>query len=382
MFSVVSFTRPGYRRSRPSFQVRTPTCVAQAPAGQPELLTVERPDVLAAQAAGRAMVGALSFDGCTAALIPAPTLTVAPADEQTFLHHHPAHEVWPGLEDGPILMPSEEGYRNGVRAILTAIDEGRVVKAVLGRTVEYHFDGPIPAESLTQVLTRRHPQARIYRCPLPGGDTLVGASPELLVARHGTTVYSHPLAGTAPRSASGADDEAAAKALLASAKDQREHAVVVEMIADTLAPYCSRLNVPHEPALVPTPTLWHLGTRLEGEVRDPQITSLELAAALQPTPALCGMPQREARQLIDEVEPFDRRWFGGAVGWNDADGNGEWTVAIRGARLHGHHATLFAGAGLVAGSDPDAELAETEAKLAALQNILLDATDNQEVYTA
>ena len=382
MFSVVSFTRPGYRRPRPSFQVRTPSCVAQAPAGQPELLTVERPDVLAAQVAGRAVAGALSFDGCTAALIPAPALTVAPADEQTVLHHHPAHEVWPGLEDGPILVPSNEGYRSGVRAILTAIDEQRVVKVVLGRTVEYRFDGPVPAESLTQVLTRQHPQARIYCCPLPGGDTLVGASPELLVARHGTTVYSHPLAGTAARCAGRADDEAAAKALLASAKDRREHAVVVEMIADTLAPYCSRLTVPHEPALVATPALWHLGTRLEGEVRDPEITSLELAAALQPTPALCGMPQREARQLIDAVEPFDRQWFGGAVGWNDADGNGEWTVAIRGARLHGHRATLFAGAGLVAGSDPDAELAETEAKLAALQNILLDATDNQEVCTA
>lgn len=378
MFSVVSFTRPGYRCPPLSFQVRTPACVAQAPAGKPGLLTVEHPGALAAQVAGRAVVGALSFDGRTAALSTASALTVTPADGQTVPQRNPACWAWPGLKDGPVLRPSEEGYRNGVRAILTAINEGRVVKVVLGRTVEHQFGGPVPAESLTQALARRHPQARIYCCPLPGGDTLVGASPELLVARHGTVVRSHPLAGTVPRSASCADDEAAAKALLASAKDRREHAVVVEMIADTLAPYCSRLNVPSEPSLVATPTVWHLGTQLEGEVSDPQTTSLELAAALQPTPALCGMPQREALQLIDEMEPFERQWFGGAVGWNDANGDGEWTVAIRCACLHGYCATLFAGAGLVAGSDPDVELAETEAKLAALQDVLLEMADDSD----
>ncbi|SJN43269.1 isochorismate synthase [Luteococcus japonicus] len=370
MFSVLSFTRPGERTLVPGFHLRTPFSVVETPGPVPELFEVSSPRTLSETASqhGHAVVGALSFDCSRAALAAAPDLSVT--------HGSPGlrvvrEEPWPRLVGDAVLHPTPEGYREGVRQVLRAIAEERVVKTVLGRTVQYRFDAPVPAESLTRALARRHPEARTYCCPLPGGDSLVGASPELLVSRHGTTVRSHPLAGSVPRSANPAQDEAAARQLLASTKDLREHAVVVEMIADTLAPYCTRLTVPNQPALVSTRTVWHLGTWLRGELRDPQTSSLELAAALQPTPALCGAPHQPALDLLRGVEGFDREWFGGAVGWNDEHGDGEWTVAIRCARLSGTTATLFAGAGLVAGSDPSAELAETSAKFAALQDVLL-----------
>lgn len=370
MFSVLSFTRPGEHTALPDFHLRTPFSVVEAPSSDPELFDIASPRTLseAASQPGRAVVGALSFDGTRAAVATAPDLRVT--------HGSPSlravsQDAWPRLVGDAVLLPSPEGYRDGVRQVLRAIAQERVVKTVLGRTVQYHFDGPVPAQSLTRALAQRHPEARTYCCPLPGGDSLVGASPELLVSRLGRTVRSHPLAGSVPRSAHPAQDEAAARQLLASTKDLREHAVVVEMIADTLAPYCTRLTVPNQPALVSTRTVWHLGTWVRGELRDPQTNSLELAAALQPTPALCGAPHQPALDLLRRAEGFDREWFGGAVGWNDEHGDGEWTVAIRCARLSGATATLFAGAGLVTGSDPSAELAETNAKFATLEDVLL-----------
>ena len=202
-------------------------------------------------------------------------------------------------------------------------------------------------------------------------DGFVGASPELLVARHGDIVRSHPLAGTAARTGDPATDARLAAELIASTKDQIEHRVVIEMVHDTLLPWCSYLDWEAEPSIITVANVQHLGTAVEGRLSHPSPSVLELVRALQPTPALGGYPRAAALAMIAELEPFDRGRYGGAVGWVDAAGNGTWAVGIRGASIDGARAQLFAGVGVVAGSDPDAELAETQAKFQAMLSAIV-----------
>lgn len=198
--------------------------------------------------------------------------------------------------------------------------------------------------------------------PSGRGRTLIGASPELLVARRGGRLVANPLAGSAPRSADLAEDVRHAAALLESSKDLHEHAVVVDAVREALAPYSTGLEVPEHPTLVRTAAMWHLSTTVTGELADPAVSALELAAALHPTPAVCGTPTDVARAVIAASEPFDRGPYTGMVGWQDADGDGEWVVTIRCAEAEGRRLRLFAGAGVVADSSPRAETAETGAK--------------------
>jgi isochorismate synthase len=188
--------------------------------------------------------------------------------------------------------------------------------------------------------------------------------------REGLTVTSMPLAGSARRGADESQDRAAAEALIKSSKDLREHAVVVEWIADHLSSHCKSLRVSSKPRLVSTRSLWHLATPIQGRLRDGSASSVELAAALHPTPAVCGMPVELARATIQELEPFDRGFFAGAVGWCAANGDGVWMMAIRCAQLSDTSAQLFAGAGIVPGSTPGSEADETFAKFGALLDAL------------
>lgn len=201
--------------------------------------------------------------------------------------------------------------------------------------------------------------------------SLVGSSPEVLVSRRGRTVSCHPLAGSAPRHHDPDQDRTNAAALAESAKDLREHAFVVDAIEKTLAPLCSSLSIPKRPTLTHTPQLWHLGTPIEGTLRDPSTTALELAAALHPTPAVCGTPTQSAYEAIAELEG-ERGFYGGAVGWCDVEGDGEWMVAIRCARISddGRKVTAYAGGGIVAESDPEAELRETTVKFGTVLHAL------------
>jgi isochorismate synthase len=205
---------------------------------------------------------------------------------------------------------------------------------------------------------------------LGDGRTLFGASPELLVSRRGPVVTAHPLAGSIPRSADPAEDARRAAGLLESAKDRYEHAFVSEAVADGLRPFCRDVVKPAEPALTATPTMWHLGSTITGTVADPDIDALTLAAALHPTPAVCGTPPDAARRAIAELETFDRGFYAGMVGWTDASGDGEWAVTIRCATAGPDGLHVYAGAGIVQGSDPTAELAETTAKLGTMLNVL------------
>ena len=155
-----------------------------------------------------------------------------------------------------------------------------------------------------------------------------------------------------------------ARALRDSGKDAFEHAFVVDSIAHALAPLCTDLEIPERPSLTSTREMWHLGTRIRGRISDPRTTALDLALAVHPTPAVCGTPTDEARRLIAGIEG-PRGFYAGAIGWSDADGDGDWMVSIRCAEIDADRrgAIAWAGGGIVADSDPDAEVAETGAKL-------------------
>jgi isochorismate synthase EntC len=197
------------------------------------------------------------------------------------------------------------------------------------------------------------------------GD-FVGATPELVVERLGTAVASTPLAGSAP-----VGSEPARTALLRSAKDRLEHRVVVDAIAERLRSVVMGLDVPAEPHVLVAGPVAHLATPITGTLPHcSPLSALHLAALLHPTPAISGFPDSAARRLIGELEGWRRHRYGGLVGWVDAGGDGRFWLSIRGARLQGCSATLAAGAGIVAGSEPDAELEETTLKLEAVLGAL------------
>jgi menaquinone-specific isochorismate synthase len=259
-------------------------------------------------------------------------------------------------------------YLAAVTAARDAVRRGRLTKAVIAREVS--VDSPEPIDIHAVLLRLKAMFGRSHRYSVDG---FIGASPELLIEVRGNEVRSHPLAGTAPRTGDPDTDHRAATELLASEKNQIEHRVVIDMIHDTLLPWCSYLDWQPEPSIVTVANVQHLGTAMEGHLSDPRPNVLELVAALSPTPALGGFPRADALALIAEVEGFTRGRYGGAVGWVDAAGDGTWAVAIRCAELSADRrsARLVAGGGIVADSEPLAELAETQAKFQAMLSAIV-----------
>jgi menaquinone-specific isochorismate synthase len=197
--------------------------------------------------------------------------------------------------------------------------------------------------------------------------------PELLVAVEGETVRAQPFAGTTPRTGDPDTDRRAAAELLASEKNQLEHRIVIDTIHDTLLPWCSYLDWEPEPSIVAVANVQHLGTIMEGHLSEPRPNVLELVRALAPTPAVGGSPRDEALALIKTVEGFDRGRYAGSVGWVDSEGDGTWAVALRCAEFSDDRrsAKLVAGGGIVAESEPLAELAETQAKFQAMLSAIV-----------
>jgi menaquinone-specific isochorismate synthase len=237
------------------------------------------------------------------------------------------------------------------------VGSGRLDKVVLARQVTVVADRPLRPGDVARRLVLSHPSCMVFSI-----DGFVGASPELLVERLGSEVRSQPLAGTTSRSGPGSGDDPGDR-LLSSAKERQEHRLVVDAVAAALAPFCLELNVPSVPALVPVGTLAHLGTLILGRLVRPRPTALDLVGAIHPSPAVGGTPRAAALDYIAAVEQLDRGRYAGPVGWVDGDGDGCWAVGIRSAQIEGHHAHLMAGVGVLAGSDPRAELAETDLKL-------------------
>ena len=261
-----------------------------------------------------------------------------------------------------------DDYLAAVVAARDAVRDGRLTKAVIAREIAVAADRPIDRHGVLHRLKATFGSSYRYAV-----DGLIGASPELLVEVDGSTVRSHPLAGTAPRTGDVRLDAEIAAALVASTKNQVEHRVVIDVVHDTLLPWCSFLDWEPDPSIVTVANVQHLGTRIEGLLSTPRPDVVELVRALSPTPALGGHPRDEALALIAAVEGVDRGRYGGAVGWVDAGGNGTWAVTIRCAELSpdGRRARLHAGGGIVADSDPLAELAETQAKFQAMLSALI-----------
>ena len=259
-------------------------------------------------------------------------------------------------------------------AVATAvrrIDAGELDKVVLARDLLVTADRPLDPRRLLLRLAERFPDTWTFAV-----EGLLGATPELLLRRTGRQLDARVLAGTAPRGA-GADDVRLAEGLEASVKDHAEHAYAVASLADALRPFVEDLHVPDRPDVLTLPNVRHLASDVHGRQRDGDATGLlELVAAVHPTAAVCGSPTPEAARLIGELEGMDRGRYAGPVGWLDARGDGEFGLALRCAQLTGadggRQARLFAGCGIVTGSDPIAELAETQAKLAAFQAALED----------
>ncbi len=267
-------------------------------------------------------------------------------------------------EEGSLPGPR---WEQAVAEAVAAIKAGGVHKVVLARDVFATTAAPIDARPLLQRLALRYSNCFTFAC-----DGMIGATPELLVSRAGLQVSALVLGGTLPRGADPAQDLALGEELLASAKNHEEHDYAVVSIREALEPLCDTLDVDARPALLKFPNLQHLGTRIRGTLAGggtPK-SALALAAAVHPPAAVCGTPTGAALELIRDLEHMDRERYAGPVGWVDVEGNGEWGIALRCAQLSGRTARLFAGCGIVAGSEPAAELAETLVKLQPMRDAL------------
>ncbi len=269
---------------------------------------------------------------------------------------HPPTEVrW---QDGSLTALE---WERAVATAVTRIRAGDLSKVVLARDELATAAEPIDARVLLRRLAARYPDCYTFACA-----GLVGATPELLIRRDGGHISSLVLAGTTPRGATPAEDAAIGAAMLASAKDVEEHEYAVASVRDALTPLCASLDVPQRPSLLALANVQHLATRVTGRLTGDR-SALSVAAALHPTAAVCGTPADAAMELIRELEAMDRGRYAGPVGWVDSRGNGDWGIALRCAELDGPRARLFAGCGIVAGSDPAAELAEAQPKFRPMQ---------------
>lgn len=255
-------------------------------------------------------------------------------------------------------------YRQAVAQAVELMNRGQLDKVVLARLLQASYSEDLNLPYLFDTLRAQQTRATVFSVKVPGGAYLMGASPELVLQSDIQGFSTVPLAGSAPRTEEpgSVDDAQIAEHLLRSAKDRAEHATVVQDIRRRLDSLALSLEVPPVPIPISTPQLWHLGTPIKG-VLQRGISSLQAARAIHPTPAICGSPTDKARELIDRLEPFDRGYFGGLVGYMDPDGYGSWYLVLRCALVERRKATLFAGAGIVKDSTPAGEHAETATKL-------------------
>jgi menaquinone-specific isochorismate synthase len=285
--------------------------------------------------------------------------------------------------DGPGVEPGDEpeapedvvfgdGAMNGERWLgvvaeaISRINAGALEKVVLARDLIATAANRIDVRWPLRRLARSYPMCWTFHV-----DGLFGATPEMLVRRERGLVTSRVLAGTIRRTGDDAHDLALAATLARSSKDLEEHEYAVRSVADALEPHCSSMNVPESPFVLHLPNVMHLASDVTGVVNDSSIvSSLQLAASLHPSAAVGGTPTADAVRLIAEIEGMERGRYAGPVGWMDASGDGEWGIALRSAELNGSTVRLFAGCGIVADSDPEAELAESQAKLVPVRDSL------------
>lgn len=307
------------------------------------------------------VVGAIPFDPHSPAILYVPSETVwdAGTAASAGADTKPVERLRATETDSP-------RYRTAVSEAVARIRAGLLDKVVLARHLTVEADRTLDPDSLYARLAARNPTAYTYRLDLPRRvdgipEVLLGASPELVLASRDRQVHSQPLAGSAPRHPDPVADEAIGQELLRSEKDLAEHAHVTHAVGKAFRRFADDVKQPARPELVQTPVIWHLGTRITGRLRE-GVSPIELAYALHPTPAVCGWPEEAAREVIAELEDFDRGFYAGLIGWIDADEASEWALTLRGGIVSEHRAHVYAGAGIVADSDPEHEHEETSVK--------------------
>jgi menaquinone-specific isochorismate synthase len=294
-----------------------------------------------------------------------PTSDVADigTDVDLAVHQVPPSQGEAAYADGAL---SGAEWQSQVSQVLERIEGGEVEKVVLARDLVAELELPLDVRRPLARLAERYPTCWTFHV-----EGLFGATPEMLVRRERGLVTSRVLAGTIRRTGDDDQDSRLAGSLARSSKDLEEHEYAVRSVAEALAPYCSSLSYPEAPFVLHLPNVMHLATDVAGVVAG-DATSLALAAALHPSAAVGGTPTDAALDLIERLEGMARGRYAGPVGWMDADGDGEWGIALRSAKVSddGRTVRLFAGCGIVAGSDPDDELAESQAKLVPVRDAL------------
>lgn len=310
------------------------------------------PRLLWIRAGGRTTLTEIRDDGDTPSETTVDAAPWAPAADTLRLHA------------GPVDPASRARWAERVDRVRARIADGTLTKAVLARRRRLVADAPIDPAMLVARARATRPTCFNVWMRERGGTSLVASTPELLVRRAGDAVVASALAGSAARGRDADADARAGEALLACPKNAHEHAIVVDAVRTALATVADDVTASASPALLSLPEVHHLATVVTGRLRAPA-SVFDVGGVLHPTPAVCGTPRAPARTLIEEEEP-ERGWYTGALGWMDHAGDGALAVVLRSALVAERELTLWAGAGIVAGSDADAELAETEAKMRAL----------------
>lgn len=354
-----------------------------------ELSGIESLDEVGLEGCGPLVIGALPFDPAAPGHLIVPQRVVGTRDGRAWVTTVSSSGL-PRDDPGPkpvrpsgsppdhfsltSSMPHAD-WKAVVSAAVDAIKRGEMRKVVLARRVEITGNRPFVT---TDVLARL--QALYPSCMVFSVEGFLGASPELLIRRTGDVIESHPLAGTVARSGDSRSDDALIAVLMGSKKARHEHQVVVDELRSALEPLCKELVVPGQPTVLGLRNVSHLGTKITGRLArdggaEPGTRSraagslpsvLDLVARVHPTPAVGGNPTDVAIRYAAEAEGFDRGRYAGPVGWMDRNGDGAFALGIRCAEVSGARARIYAGNGVVAGSDPDEELAETQLKLQAL----------------
>ena len=283
-------------------------------------------------------------------------------DPLPLLDPHPTAHV----EISSVRPPGE--FERTIAAATLRIEAGEMSKVVLAREVLVSAGAAHDPAAVFGAMREQFPSCFCFCCGTPEA-AFIGASPELLLRRSGASVSTVALAGSTRRSSDPAVDDHLGEQLLRSDKDRREHAIVAERIVRSLRAHAVWVETAPEPEIVKVANIQHLATPIVAQLAEPR-SAVELAGMLHPTPAVGGEPSETAKAAIAELEQMDRGWYAGPVGWMDATEDGEFCVALRSALLRDREARLYAGVGIVAGSDPAAELAETEIKLEALLPLL------------